>query len=194
MHQFVNNVFSVHYKATVGVDILTKRVYVDDRATTLQIWDTAGLERFHSLNTSYFRGADCCTLVYDVTASASFKKLDDWYDLFLIQAGPRKSANFPFVVIGNKIDLENREVSAKRARQWCSCRGDLPYFETSAKRADNVEQAFQEVARRALAVERTLASSSTARRTDQANRDSLSLDWNAITASRSHDRRRRRCC
>jgi len=43
--------------------------------------------------------------------SASFRELENCYDLFLIQAGPRKSVNVPFVVIGNKIDLENREVS-----------------------------------------------------------------------------------
>jgi len=90
------------------------------RACMPQIWDTAGLERFQSLNASYFRGADCCVLVYDVTSSASFKKLDDWYDLFLIQAGPRKSANFPFVVIGNKIDLENREVLPSRFERLIS--------------------------------------------------------------------------
>jgi Ras-related protein Rab-7A len=150
MHQFVNNVFTTQYKATIGVDILSRTIDVDKRAVTLQIWDTAGQERFRSLSVSYFRGADCCVLVFDVTAANSFRKLGEWHDVFLIQAGPRQPNNFPFVVIGNKVDLENREVTERRALQWCASIGDVPYFETSARNALNVEQAFQSVARQAL--------------------------------------------
>lgn len=79
----------------------------------LQIWDTAGQERFQSLGVAFYRGADCCVLVFDVTAPNTFKTLDSWRDEFLIQASPRDPENFPFVVLGNKIDLENRQVSAK---------------------------------------------------------------------------------
>ena len=67
------------------------------------------------------------------------------------QAGPRDPDNFPFVVLGNKIDLENqRVVSQKKALAWCQAKGNIPYFETSAKEATNVEQAFQTIARNAL--------------------------------------------
>merc|ERR1719423_426025 len=109
---------------------------VDDRLVTMQIWDTAGQERFQSLGVAFYRGADCCVLVYDVTAPDSFKALDSWRDEFLIQASPRDAENFPFVVLGNK--------------------GELPYFETSAKEAINIEQAFQSIARTALAQEQDL--------------------------------------
>jgi Ras-related protein Rab-7A len=72
----------------------------------------AGQERFQSLGVAFYRGADCCVLVYDVTAPNSFKNLDSWRDEFLIQASPRDPENFPFVVIGNKIDLaDSRTVS-----------------------------------------------------------------------------------
>ena len=77
-----------------------------------QIWDTAGQERFQSLGVAFYRGADCCVLVFDVTMPNTFKSLDSWRDEFLIQASPRDPENFPFVVIGNKIDLENRAVSS----------------------------------------------------------------------------------
>ena len=79
-----------------------------------QIWDTAGQERFQSLGVALYRGADCCVLVFDVTNANSFKTLDSWRDEFLIQASPRDPENFPFVVLGNKIDLENRQVSTCR--------------------------------------------------------------------------------
>lgn len=78
-----------------------------------QLWDTAGQERFQSLGVAFYRGADCCVLVYDVNSSKSFETLDSWRDEFLIQASPHDPENFPFVVLGNKIDVEEnkRQVS-----------------------------------------------------------------------------------
>ncbi|XP_026323460.1 ras-related protein Rab-7a [Hyposmocoma kahamanoa] len=156
MNQFVNKKFSNQYKATIGADFLTKEVIVDDRIVTMQIWDTAGQERFQSLGVAFYRGADCCVLVFDVTAPNTFKSLESWRDEFLIQASPRDPENFPFVILGNKVDLENRAVSAKRAQQWCQSKNDIPYFETSAKEAVNVELAFQTIARNALAQEKEM--------------------------------------
>jgi len=153
MNQYVNKRFSTQYKATIGADFLTRDVMIDDRLVTMQIWDTAGQERFQSLGVAFYRGADCCVLVYDVTQPDSFKSLDSWRDEFLIQASPRDPENFPFVVLGNKIDLDGRSVSTKRAQSWCQSKNDMPYFEVSAKEAVNVEQAFQTIARNALARE-----------------------------------------
>jgi Ras-related protein Rab-7A len=66
------------------------------------------------LGVAFYRGADCCVLVYDVTAPATFKNLESWRDEFLIQASPRDPENFPFVVIGNKVDLaDSRTVNFK---------------------------------------------------------------------------------
>mmetsp|Transcript_49053 Transcript_49053/g.151436 ORF Transcript_49053/g.151436 Transcript_49053/m.151436 type:complete len:207 (-) Transcript_49053:89-709(-) len=150
MNQYVNKKFSNQYKATIGADFLTKEVMVDDRLVTMQIWDTAGQERFQSLGVAFYRGADCCVLVFDVTVPKTFETLDSWRDEFLIQASPRDPENFPFVVLGNKIDMDNRAVSKKRAEAWCQAKNDIPYFETSAKESINVEQAFQTIAKNAL--------------------------------------------
>lgn len=92
----------------------------------------------------------CFVLVYDVTAPSTFKSLDSWRDEFLIQASPREPENFPFVLLGNKVDLEPRAISTKRAQQWCQAKNNMPYFETSAKEGLNVELAFQSIARAAL--------------------------------------------
>lgn len=82
----------------------------------------------------------------------SFETLDSWRDEFLVQASPRDPDNFPFVLLGNKIDVEEskRVISQKRALAWCQSKGNIPYFETSAKDATNVEQAFQTIAKNAL--------------------------------------------
>ena len=122
------------------------------------------------MGVAFYRGADCCVLVYDVNSAKSFETLDSWRDEFLIQASPHDPENFPFVVLGNKIDMEENkrqarsltvrgaaflltrpaQVTQKRAMTWCQSKGNIPYFETSAKEAINVEQAFQTVAKNAL--------------------------------------------
>ena len=111
---------------------------------------------------AFYRGADCCVLVFDVTAPNSFKTLDSWRDEFLVQAGPRDPDNFPFVVLGNQIDKDHRQGEPmKHVLAWCKAKGDIPYFETSAKEATSrgtpwstsrvhLDQAFQVIARNAV--------------------------------------------
>jgi len=162
MNQYVNRRFGAQYKATIGADFLTKEVMVDDRLVTLQIWDTAGQERFQSLGVAFYRGSDCCVLVYDVNNVQTFNNLVTWREEFLAQSSPSNPENFPFVVIGNKIDLEHlRVVSSKKAQAWCQKMGNLPHFETSAKEAIRVDQVFQQVARLALQQEESEIDNST---------------------------------
>ncbi|GMI93810.1 RAB GTPase homolog G3D [Hibiscus trionum] len=153
MNQYVNRKFSNQYKATIGADFLTKEVQFEDRLFTLQIWDTAGQERFQSLGVAFYRGADCCVLVHDVNVMKSFDNLNNWREEFLIQASPSDPENFPFVVLGNKVDVDggnSRVVSEKKAKAWCASKGNIPYFETSAKEGFNVDAAFECIAKNAL--------------------------------------------
>ena len=150
IHRYCNYYFRSHYKATIGVDFITKEISVDGKSLTIQVWDTAGQERFHSLGTSFYRGADGCILTYDVTNLSSFRNLDDWKNEFLIQSCANDPDNFPFIVIGNKTDLPNREVSSRRAQFWSDDNNALPHFETSAKEFININEAFKEIIRRAL--------------------------------------------
>merc|ERR1719367_1839143 len=125
MNQYVNKKFSNQYKATIGADFLTKEVMVDDRLVTMQIWDTAGQERFQSLGVAFYRGADCCVLVYDITDTKSFESLNGWKEEFLVHAAPQKADDFPFVCIGNKLDLadSSRQVIQNRAKGWADQNG-----------------------------------------------------------------------
>lgn len=157
MNQYVNCKFSNHFKATVGTDFLTKEVLVNETLVTLQIWDTAGQERFQSLGSAFYRGADACVLVYDITNEKSFEQLSSWKEEFLNRANPADPVNFPFIVIGNKVDCESeRRVTAAKAQQWSTSEARLgrkvsiPCFETSAKNAIMVEAAFLEAVTIAL--------------------------------------------
>ncbi|KAM6979661.1 ras-related protein rab7 [Aplochiton taeniatus] len=149
MNRYVNHRFTNMYRATIGTDFLNKEINVDGCTALLQIWDTAGTERFQSLGTSLYRGSHCCMLVFDVTSKASFSALEMWRKEFLVQGEPSDPADFPFIVIGNKTDLNNREVSSKQALQWCEEIG-AQYFEGSAKEDIDVEKPFFKAAMAAV--------------------------------------------
>ncbi|CCD24398.1 Rab family GTPase YPT7 NDAI_0D00840 [Naumovozyma dairenensis CBS 421] len=153
MHRYVNDKYSQQYKATIGADFLTKEVTIDDdKIATMQVWDTAGQERFQSLGVAFYRGADCCVLVYDVTNAKSFENIKSWRDEFLIHANISTPETFPFVILGNKIDVEESKkiVSSNSATELAKSLGDIPLFFTSAKDSINIENAFEEIARSAL--------------------------------------------
>ncbi|KAG9138339.1 hypothetical protein Leryth_001539 [Lithospermum erythrorhizon] len=155
LNQYVSKSFRQQYKATIGADFLTKELLFDDKLVTLQMWDTAGQERFHSLGAAFYRGADCCVLVFDVNERKTFDSLKRWQQEFLKAGNPSNPESFPFILIGNKVDIDgghSRRISEITAREWCSTKGNIPYFETSAKDNLNVEAAF------ICAAETTLAS------------------------------------
>ncbi|XP_020970252.1 ras-related protein Rab7-like [Arachis ipaensis] len=123
---YVYRKFSQHYKATIGTDFVTKELQVDDSSLYRSIWDTIGQERFNSLGAAFYRGADCCVLVYDVNAHNTFDTLNNWHDEFIKQADLNDHEAFPFVLLGNKVDVDggnSRKVTEKKAREWCASRG-----------------------------------------------------------------------
>ncbi|KAM9409257.1 ras-related protein rab7 [Pholidichthys leucotaenia] len=149
VNRYVNHRFTSMYRATIGADFLSKTVTVDGDPVTLQMWDTAGTERFQSLGTPLYRGAHCCMLVFDVTSTSSFSALEGWRKEFLLQADSQDQFDFPFIVVGNKTDLSNREVSHTMAAQWSQEMG-ADYFEGSAKADLDVEKPFLRAAQRGL--------------------------------------------
>ncbi|KAJ8440992.1 hypothetical protein Cgig2_020021 [Carnegiea gigantea] len=134
IHRYVNKKFNNQYKATIGADFVTKELQIDGKLVNLQIWDTAGQERFQSLGPTFFRGADCCVLVFDVNVLKSFDSLQNWRNEFI------------------------KQVDEKRAKEWCesikSGTGSISYIETSAKEDKNVDTAFLNIAKAAMSDER----------------------------------------
>ncbi|XP_059926357.1 ras-related protein rab7 [Gadus macrocephalus] len=147
--RYVNHNYSTSHRATIGIDFVTKEVELDGQAVILEIWDTAGTERFKSLGTPMYRWSHCCLLVFDVTSSASFSAMEEWRKEFLTQGDPPDPSNFPFIVVGNKTDMVNREVTREEASQWCEQIG-AQYHEGSAKEDVHVTKAFLEAARAGL--------------------------------------------
>ena len=144
INNFVTSKFSQNYKVTIGADFFTKEIDIGKNVkVALQMWDTAGQEKYASLGRSFYHGAESCVIVFDITDIQSFEKLDFWKHQFLEEM-IFDSKDFPFVVIGSKVDLESeRRVPSQKALQWCKENGNLPYFEISSKQSINIAEAFQ---------------------------------------------------
>ncbi|KAK9130059.1 hypothetical protein Sjap_010546 [Stephania japonica] len=151
---YVDRKFNQNYRASLGADFLTKHVVINRKRVILQIWDTAGQEKYNSLGVAFFRGVDACILVYDINAHNTFDALNKWLVGFVDQANVKCPETFPYLLLGNKVDVDNgthRQVSVKQAKDWCRSKGNVPYYETSAKDGLNVDNAFLHIAKIALA-------------------------------------------
>lgn len=148
VHQYVNKKYNEDYRTTLGASIFSKIIEIDNTNLKLQIWDTGGQERFKAMVSAFYKGSDGCVLTFDVTDRDSFYAIENWREDFLDKILPRDT-NFPMIVLGNKIDIKDRQVSKDMAMVWCDERS-LPYFEVSAKNDVNVDFAFETLARNAL--------------------------------------------
>lgn len=139
--QFISNEFKEKYICTIGVDFMIKEINLgQELKVKLQIWDTAGMERYKQMTTSYYKGAQCCVIVFDITNRHSFEGLGHWMSTY--EQNMNKEFKKFLVVVGNKEDLEkDRQVSYQEANEFCKING-IRYFETSAKNGKNVDDVF----------------------------------------------------
>ena len=147
----MKNEFSLQYKSTIGADFLTKSIEKNEDSIQLQLWDTAGAEKYHSMGQSFYRGSETCILVFDITDNDSFKNVETWRSEFLNQLSPKNPNEFPLILIGNKCDMkQDSQVSDEAIQNYCKEHNDLPFFMCSAKDNINLEEAFNKVVDMAL--------------------------------------------
>ena len=141
--RFVDDIWNDTFIPTIGVDFKVKTLEIDGKKIKMQIWDTAGEERFKNIIASYYRGAHGILLLYDVTDRESFKNLNNW----LIEIEKNANKNVLKVLIGNKTDLEDKRIiSYNQGKEFADTYG-LKYVETSAKKNLNVTEAFETLGR-----------------------------------------------
>uniref|UniRef100_A0A7S3NND1 Uncharacterized protein n=1 Tax=Aureoumbra lagunensis TaxID=44058 RepID=A0A7S3NND1_9STRA len=151
MLMFTEQHFQTIHDMTIGVEFDSRSVKLQNgQIANLEIWDTAGQESYLSITRSYYRGTDCCLLVYDVTRRDTFVNLPRW-----LNEARQNSANpnLVLMLVGNKVDLEpQREISRAEGKAFADLNGML-FAELSAKYQKKVENVFIESAQRVLAVQ-----------------------------------------
>ena len=125
------------YSPTVGIDFLTKNVFLEDKTIRLIMWDTAGQERFKSLIPSYLKNANCIILTYDISNKATFASLNKWYT----DSKEYVNENTLFVICGNKIDL-NRIVTKKEIEDFSKEKNIHFCVEVSALTGEGINEMF----------------------------------------------------
>ena len=141
LSRYTNGTFNSNYLATVGLDNFSKDEIIDNKTIRIKIWDTAGQERYKSLTKGFFRNAQGIVIVYDVTNQETFDNLIYWINSIKNHM-ESEIDKIPVIVIGNKIDLEEREVKFEDAQLFCKDK-NYPYFETSAKSGANIDEAMR---------------------------------------------------
>uniref|UniRef100_A0A8B9PW21 RAB1A, member RAS oncogene family n=1 Tax=Apteryx owenii TaxID=8824 RepID=A0A8B9PW21_APTOW len=159
--RFADDTYTESYISTIGVDFKIRTIELDGKTIKLQIWDTAGQERFRTITSSYYRGAHGIIVVYDVTDQEeeeeeesllvetdvgflreSFNNVKQW----LQEIDRYASENVNKLLVGNKCDLTTKKVvDYTTAKEFADSLG-IPFLETSAKNATNVEQSFMTMA------------------------------------------------
>jgi len=141
--RFADDAYVDTYISTIGVDFKIRTVELDGKSVKLQIWDTAGQERFRTITSSYYRGAHGIIVVYDVTDSDTFTNVKQW----LQEIDRYASEGVNKLLVGNKSDLTGKKVVEYSVAKEFADHLGIPFLETSAKSATNVEQAFLTMAK-----------------------------------------------
>ena len=141
--RFSDNVFDANFKSTVGGSYIKKSIKINKETISLEVWDTAGSERFNSIIPSFFRNANVVAIIYDITDIESFNNLNFWIK-FVADNAPQ---NVPIFIVGNKADLnEKRTVSFEEGHKFSVDNKADGFFETSAKTGEQIIGLFNNLA------------------------------------------------
>jgi len=144
--RFCRDTFTEGQPPTIQASCLERALRLGDRTVNLVIWDTAGQERFHALGPIYYRDADAALLVFDITDTDSFKRIQGWVRELRKMVG----TDILLTIAGNKLDLERqRVVSKQEATEYAESCGAL-YHETSAKLGKGIDDVFGSLGKRLL--------------------------------------------
>lgn len=138
VNRFIRNKFNVAEANTVGAIYETYTERRGDQSIEVQIWDTAGQEKFRSLAPVYYRGAAAAIVVFDMSKRSTFSTIQSWIDEFKNVAGESSVV----LIVGNKVDLSDQlQIAQMEALEWATSHG-CRFFQTSAKSGEGVRELF----------------------------------------------------
>ncbi|MHA1267665.1 MAG: Rab family GTPase [Candidatus Helarchaeota archaeon] len=138
--RFAEKSFQAEYKPTLGTNIVIKELKLDNNQIKLLLWDIAGQSKWRDVRHLYYKGAQGCILVFDVSRPGTFESIPAWYNDLI-----KFSGDIPRILLANKVDLVDiRKITADQAKKAAD-ELNAPYFETSAKDGTQVNEAFERI-------------------------------------------------
>ena len=135
--KFTDNTFQESYLATYGIDFKTKYININNKKYRVDLYDTAGQERFRSVSVNSIRMSDGVILIYDITNEFSYETINTWMEnIYEV-----KGKDFSVILIGNKCDIDGGRVVSKEKGEQLAKKYNIPFFETSNKMGTNIEEA-----------------------------------------------------
>jgi len=139
--RFTRDFFDEGSQPTLGVEFVSRALdTAKHRHVEIQLWDTAGQETFRAVTRGYYRGATAAYVVFDLSREESFRSLERWVS----DVRDVVQTNLILVLIGNKSDLADREVTEAQGRAFAAEK-NMKYFEVSAKTGANVMEAITSI-------------------------------------------------
>ena len=138
--RYSDNVFVENYITTIGLDYKLKTVRLDNGKTIkVQLWDTAGQDKYRTIAKNYYKGSHGILLLYDITKLSSFDNIREW----IRDIKEEVDENAILFLIGNKIDLTDKRIISKEKGTELAEEYKIPFFEASAKSGENVDEIFR---------------------------------------------------
>ena len=134
--KYTDNCFQPVYLATIGIDFKIKNITLNNKDYKLFFYDTTGQERFKSISVNIVKNADGILLLYDITNRESFTAISEW----MKSIKEIKNDDFPIILIGNKIDLENERKVPKFEGEKLAKQYNIGFYEISNKEGINIEE------------------------------------------------------
>jgi Ras-related protein Rab-1A len=138
MKKYVEDTYVDDHIVTIGVDYKSKIIERENEIVKLNLWDTAGEERFRATSASIYKGADAALLFYDTSDRQSFKNLSRWKQ----ELDKLCSPSLVVVLVGTKCDLHNKRTVSYDEAQKLAASWGTPFFETSSKTGEHIEDAI----------------------------------------------------
>ena len=135
--RYAENSFVANHLLTIGIDFKIKVIEIEGKNIKLQIWDTAGQDRFRTITKTYYKGSHGVILVYDVCDERSFGNVKNWVN----QIEQNAKSSICKVLVGNKCDKAERVITEEQGRKLAE-EYNMKFYETSAKTGQNVEETF----------------------------------------------------
>ena len=141
--RYCDKSFQDAHLSTIGLDYRLRTMTLKNNKTIkLQIWDTAGQDRFRAITKNYYKGANGIILIYDVTNSQTFENVKNW----ITQIKEEASKNVVIYLAANKIDVaDDLKVITPEEGQKMADEYQMPFFETSAKEGININEIFEDI-------------------------------------------------